>query len=113
MRARSAEMAANPTLAELRLKELLEPLGFEFQVPLEGYTKNGGRWDYIADAIKGALVVEVDGGVHKNQKGRDRRRGLRLQGEGLITYRVSNRRLLEQADDVLSEIKVWLEMLNG
>lgn len=105
---RAAQMAAAPTTAEVRLKELLEPLGFEFQVPICGWTKNGGRWDYVMDAFHFAskLCVEADGSGHRITVGRDRRRGQRLATEHQIyTLRFTNGDIRKRSDRVLRTIK--------
>lgn len=97
---RAEQMRIDPTVAESKLKELLGPLGFKFQVPIHGKTKNGGAWSYILDAYHRGLklCVEADGGVHKKQKGRDRRRDVRLFGEGIHTLRLSNREVLKASE---------------
>lgn len=99
-------MRWNPTPAEAKLWMYLEPLGFKNQVPIYGYTKNGGIYPYILDLYhKGAkLVIEADGGVHSRQRGRDRRRGTRLATEGIKTMRYSNSRCLNDTAAVINEI---------
>ena len=108
---RAAErMIAEPTNAEALLWTRLEPLGFVRQVPMSGYTKNGGEWNYILDFLRssrrasGWLCVEVDGGVHSKQKGRDRRRDQRLATIGVDTIRVTNKEVLTNIEAVVSLI---------
>ena len=105
---RAEQMKAEPTRAERKMWETLEPLGFQRQVPYQGVTKNLGHWDYILDFYHWGLrrCIEVDGGIHKKQKGRDRRRDTRLRGEGIKTIRITNRMVIERHPDRLREW-VW------
>jgi very-short-patch-repair endonuclease len=105
--ARAAEMVAAPTGAEERLWTVLEPLGFERQVHVVCWTKNGGRSDYILDfgwPDPPRLCVEVDGSSHRNKKGRDRRRDNRLRIHGIRTLRFSNNQVLKKLNDVLANV---------
>ena len=72
-----------------------------------GFTKNGLSWCYIIDFLNqaGDLAVEIDGGIHKRQRGRDRRRSTRLLGEGIRVIRFPNKRVLNDLDAVLAEIE--------
>jgi very-short-patch-repair endonuclease len=91
------EQIRKQTPAERVMKGLLEPLGFKFQVWKVGKTKNGGVHDYLLDCFHPGsnLCVEVDGGIHKKQKGRDRRRTNQLgYAEGIRVIRFENRRVL-------------------
>lgn len=103
-------MIAEPTDAEALLWTRLEPLGFSRQVPISGHTKNSGEWSYILDFLRssrktpGWLCVEVDGGVHSKQKGRDRRRDTRLATMGIRTIRFTNKDVLKNLDAVVSQI---------
>jgi very-short-patch-repair endonuclease len=85
-----------PTPEELKLRPHLEILGFKNQVPIYTRTKNGGVFPAIMDFYHEAakLCVEVDGGIHSRQRGRDRRRGMRLQYDGIKTIRFTNREVL-------------------
>ena len=107
----AAHMAANPTKAEDALYDILIPLGFIPQWSVGGSTKNGGAWIYILDFYhaKLKLCVEVDGGVHRKQKGRDRRRDTRLAGEGIRTIRFSNNQVLKKIEEVRARIveEIW------
>ena len=103
-------MVAEPTEAEALLWTRLEPLGFARQVPMSGFTKNQGEWSYILDflsrrhGVSGWLCVEVDGGVHSKQKGRDRRRDTRLATIGIKTIRFTNKEVLKDLEAVISRI---------
>lgn len=55
--AAAAHMEANPTTAEQRMWEILEPLGFMRQAVIAGNTKNGGLWQYVLDFYHDDLVV--------------------------------------------------------
>jgi very-short-patch-repair endonuclease len=103
----AAHMAANPTPAEEAMWKILEPLKFKRQVALDGYTKNGLNWLYILDFYHPVLklCVEVDGGIHKRQRGRDRRRDRRLAGEGIKTIRIKNADVLKWPDTVRETIE--------
>jgi very-short-patch-repair endonuclease len=74
---------------------------------LLGQTRNGGRWGYILDAFhEGArLCVEVDGGVHRRRRGRDRRRDTRLRTLGIRTLRIPNARVMGELQAVVDEIR--------
>ena len=104
---RANEMRRRPTPAEKILRDLLEPLGFRFQVPIIGHTKNGGEHPYILDAYyeEARLAVEVDGSAHRSLKGRDRRRDTRLALDGIRTLRFTNGRVLKESGAVLAEIE--------
>lgn len=107
-------MRANPTPAEARLGEVLKMLGFEFQVPICGWTKNGGRWDYILDALHFGtkICVEVDGSAHDKRKGRDRRRTERLRAEyGITVIRFTNNQVLRHRNEVVVAILDRMEEL--
>jgi very-short-patch-repair endonuclease len=109
---RAAEMAAEPTPAEMALYAIVEPLGFKRQQVIEGKTKNGGLWSYIADAYHPGfgIVVEVDGSSHRNKKGRDRRRDTRMLTEYQIAVmRFGNKDVLRNPDNVKAFIEHFLE----
>lgn len=99
-------MRQSPTPAEDRLWTRL-PAGWRRQVVKMGFTKNRLSWCYIIDFLNqaGDLAVEIDGGIHKRQRGRDRRRSTRLLGEGIRVIRFPNKRVLNDLDAVLAEIE--------
>lgn len=53
---------------------------------------------------KAALIVEVDGPIHEQQKEKDLRRDLALTDMGYRIFRISN-------DDILSNIEVMVHKL--
>lgn len=90
-------MRHNPTPAEAKLWEKLKPLGWKRQYEITGETKNGGRWAYILDFYhpRTRICIEVDGGIHKKHRGRDRRRDTRLATIGIRTLRITNRQVMD------------------
>lgn len=108
-------MTANPTGAEARLWEVLEPLGFARQVTMIGNTRNGLDWQYILDFYHFdlKLCVEVDGRVHRKTKGRDRRRDSRLAGEGIETIRFTNKQVTKELEWVMGVVKASMQMLES
>jgi len=61
-----------------------------------------GGWYYILDFYHAGaqLCIEVDGGIHKKQKGRDRRRDTRLATMGIKTLRFDNWQVFEKLKGV-------------
>lgn len=104
-------MRENPTLAEAAMWKILEPLGFKRQWEFMTKTKNGLYSLYVLDFFlpELKLCVEVDGGVHKRTKGRDRRRDTRLAGEGIRTLRFSNQHVMVDPRGVEYDIKKEME----
>ena len=98
------------------MRDLLRPLGFQFQVPMQGTTRNGGVYDYILDAFHAGanLAVEIDGNQHKGRaRGRDRRRTSRLAyAHDLRVIRFLNKRVLnpKQVEAIIAEV---LEAMNN
>ena len=68
---------------------------------------------YIVDFIcmEKMLVVEVDGGIHKDadQKEYDRKRTADLKGYGLRVIRFTNEEVLENVFKVLKKIEMYIE----
>jgi len=112
LEARAGEMRRSPTLAEAHLRAALKPLGFHFQWIIVGMTKNAGEWRYILDFYQpvALLCIEVDGGIHKRQKGRDRRRDTRLKTAGVRTVRLTNKYVLSST---LTELRARVEKEMG
>jgi len=110
--ANAARMRLAPTKQEAQLLEAMTALGFKFQHPIQGRTKNGGAWQLIADfAHEGRrLIIEVDGGVHRRQRGKDRRRDTRAQVDGWRTLRFTNQQVKTDVDGVMREVE---EALRG
>jgi very-short-patch-repair endonuclease len=112
LNARAEEMRRYPTEAEAALWERLRLIEFwKQQIDIYGQTKNGHEWAYILDFYDpvNKLCVEVDGLVHKRQRGRDRRRDTRLATIGIRTIRFTNREVLTDIDGVLAKIRAALE----
>lgn len=82
-------------------------MGFGLEYEAIARTKNGGeyprRFDFFHEAAK--LAIEVDGPIHKKQRGRDRRRDTRFATDGIATLRFSNKRALTETEAVLDEIR--------
>jgi very-short-patch-repair endonuclease len=97
LRRRASAMRAAQTTAEATLWNLLRPCGFERQCPVMAHSKNGGHFPYILDFFHRGLrlCIEADGGIHKHQRGHDRRRDTRLGQLGLKTLRLTNKAILK------------------
>lgn len=110
IQAAAERMKLSPTKAEARLLGALAPLGFLRQWPIAvPRLKHPERVDYlILDFFheKWRLAVEVDGGVHARQRGRDRRRDTRLATLGIRTLRVTNREVERDLDAVVARITI-------
>lgn len=104
-------MRAYPTQAELRLWELLQPLGgWEFQSPLLILKKRSstGFYCYILDFYhsQANLIVEVDGTSHRLKKGRDSRRDDRARvALGAVTLRLTNSDVMSRPQWCLAQIE--------
>jgi len=97
---RAKEMKFNPTWSERVLWEALRGcrlgVAFRRQVPI------GGKYiaDFLAPAIR--LVLEVDGGVHRQRGVADERRDRNLRRLGYTVVRLN-------ADDITRETERTLE----
>ena len=118
VRGRAHAMRHQMEPAEARLWAELEPLGFKAQVPLTlARLKTASHKDYyVLDFYhEGAkLCIEVDGGIHRQTKGRDRRRDTRLKIAGIQTLRVPNAQVFNHLPDVVKGIReaLWkLQMI--
>jgi len=109
--ARAQEARWNPTPSEARLWALIQPMGFKNEVPVYGYTKNGGVYPYRLDLFhpKARLVIEIDGSSHDKRKGRDRRRDTRLATEGIQTIRFIARQVMNNCPNVVEQIQAIVE----
>ena len=101
----------NPTEAEKVLWEKLRDkkfMGYKFlfQHPVF-YRDNNLLKFFIADFYchKLRFIIEVDGGVHKNQKEYDQMRTERLSLKNIKVIRVQNTEVLENVNRVLICIK--------
>jgi very-short-patch-repair endonuclease len=55
----------------------------------------------------------MDGGSHRDRKGRDRRRDTRMALQDVRTLRYSNHRVLTDLDGVVAEIEEAINARNG
>ncbi len=95
-------MRANPTETEKLLWEKLrnKQLGIKFR---QQYVINKFIVDFCS--IKSALIIEVDGKIHINQKEADAERTIILEQEGYKVIRFNNKEILNDIDKVLNKIK--------
>lgn len=107
--AQAERMRLAPTPQEQAMWTQLKPLGFLRQYVYCGRTKNGGQWSYILDFYRAGYCIEIDGGVHKRRRGRDRRRDTRMAADGIHTLRVTNREVEHDLDGVVARIKAALQ----
>jgi len=103
---KAKEMRENPTPAEAKLWENLKSkkVGFKFR-------RQHLIDDFIVDfvCLSKKLVIEVDGGIHDNQKEQDDARTNFLNGLGYKVIRFRNERVLGDIDTVLEEILSAIE----
>ena len=59
-----------------------------------------------------ALIIEVDGPIHEAQEEADAEREAVLNGRGLTVLRFTNRQVMNDIDQVLREIRLFLETWN-
>jgi very-short-patch-repair endonuclease len=90
------------TLAEARLwaglrGRRLAGLRFRRQQIIDGFIV-----DFYCHAAR--LVIEVDGGIHRDQQGHDEARDRIFTSRGLRILRFTNDAVLERLDDVLTQI---------
>ena len=99
---RAKEMRANPTPAEKVLWEKLKnkQLGIKFR---QQHIVNKFIVDFCS--IEKALIIEVDGEIHDNQKEADSQRSEILKNEGYSVIRFSNDEIINNIDNVISIIK--------
>lgn len=106
LEARAAQMRLSPTSAEGRVREVLEPLGFQFQfvITVPRLKHSSRRDSYILDFYHpGAMLcVEIDGGYHTKVRGPDTRRDVRLAHHGIRTMRFRN----QDAEDPLKRLTI-------
>ncbi len=95
-----------PTDAEAIMWELLRDkrTGFKFR-------RQHAIDDFIVDfvCIDRKLVVEIDGGIHENQKEQDAKRTSILNDKGFRVIRFTNDEVLFKFEDVIDKIKEELE----
>jgi len=99
------QLRNHPTLAEEHLWQYIKAkrMGVKFrrQHPL---------YKYIADfcCIKEKLIIEIDGGIHKDQKEKDDARDEFFKKLGYTTLRFTNEEVLYTIQYVLQRIKQHL-----
>ena len=98
----------NMTFAEKKLWEELKTKkmnGFRFkaQHPIHKYIA-----DFYCHKVK--LVIEIDGSVHENDviKERDDGRDFEMENFGLTILRFSNTQVINNIEEVITEIKKYL-----
>ncbi len=93
----------NPTEAEAKLWKYLRKNQLKHK-----FRRQHPTWMYVVDFYchKLRLVIEIDGGIHKEQEvfENDKDRTENLLGLGLHIIRFSNEQVLSDIDLVLSEI---------
>ena len=97
------DLRSNPTPAEARLWEALRRnqlygVHFRRQHPIDGYVV-----DFCAPRLK--LIIEVDGGQHKDQTEYDQMRTADLARKGYQVLRFWNRQVLDDLNGVVRIIK--------
>lgn len=108
LRHRAAVLRKRFTPAEVLLWEKVlmarQLKGFRFlrQVPVLYYVP-----DFMCKEL--ALIIEVDGKIHKYQKKRDEKRQHRLEGCGFRVIRFSNEDVLNNLDLVQKTLENWIE----
>jgi 5-methyltetrahydrofolate--homocysteine methyltransferase len=102
------EMRKNPTEAKALLWEALRRKNIEFKIKRQQVVDG-----YIADfvCIEKQVVIEVDGDIHlsSENKERDAERTRILKTQGYDVIRFSNQRVTENTDEVVNEIKEFLD----
>jgi very-short-patch-repair endonuclease len=95
--------------ANLRNRKLL---GFKFlrQHPMLVHKELNTNVFYIADfyCAEKKLVVEIDGGIHENQKEYDEARDMAMKEYGLEVMRFTNEQVDKNVSWVLEEIRKYL-----
>ena len=96
------QMRHEPTPAEALLWQRLR----DRQLSEHRFRRQYAIDRFIVDfvCLKSALIVEVDGAVHQQQVESDQEREEILKALGFRVIRFSNAQVLEQTDQVLSEI---------
>lgn len=105
---RAKELRQNMTLAERQLWQQLranrlDGWHFRRQQIIDGFIV-----DFYCD--KAALVVEVDGPVHQDQREADAQRDAVLQARGLRVLRFSNQQVIDAMQTVLDAIRAALPL---
>ncbi len=107
---RAKEMRKNPTSAEAKLWEVLRNRKFK-----DKFRRQHPISEYIVDfvCLEKQLIIEVDGEIHKYQLDNDAERQLLLeQKKGYTVLRFTNEEVLNNIEEVLSQIKTKLNSLS-
>ena len=102
LKRRAKEMTESPTLAEMKLSNMLDDLSvhYEYQKVIPPYIA-----DFVIMSKK--LIIEVDGDHHDNdtnQQSHDSKRDEFLNSLGFIVLRFTNKNILENPVPVLNHI---------
>ncbi len=102
LKIRAEKMRAKPTVTEKLLWEKIrnKQLGIKFR---QQHVINKFIVDFCS--IKSALIIEVDGKIHENQKEADAKRTRILEKEGYRVIRFTNEEIFYEIDTVLKKIK--------
>jgi len=104
---KAQEMRKEPTKAEEALWQAIR------NRKLEGKFRRQHPIDtFIVDfvCLEKMLIIEIDGGIHKNQKDADESRQLLLEvKKGYKVIRFTNEEVLNQIENVLEKIKIELQ----
>ena len=104
---KSRELRNNSTLAEILLWNELKGrkmLGYQFmrQKPIQKYIV-----DFYSSKLK--LVIEIDGSSHYNKEEKDKKRQEEIEESGLLFLRFDDLTIKFKMEEVISEIKKWIE----
>ena len=108
---KARELRKNSTPAEKRIWKYIKGKrihGFDFdrQKPIDNYIV-----DFYCKRLK--LCIEIDGYSHNFKEEYDKKRQNKLESFGIKVVRFEERQVLNDLDNVLSEIEYWvLELSN-
>lgn len=108
------QFRGEPTAAEMRLRQTLEPLGFIYQFMVLVPKAQGGKGYYRPDFVhpEFKLCIEVDGPNHRKTvrvRAHDAGRDQVLQGLGFRIVRITNADVMDRLDSVLQRIVSTIE----
>ena len=98
-------MRHNPTPAEARMWEILKYQvmpKFPNHIFRRQYVQYGYILDFYCPTLR--LAIEVDGGIHNDQKDYDRTRDSHLSRHGITVNRFQNAMVFNQSEFVASEL---------
>jgi very-short-patch-repair endonuclease len=102
---KAQELRNNMTEAEkalwMRLKSSQLGVRFKAQHPIDIFIA-----DFYCHSYK--LVVEVDGGIHNEQKDYDEGRTAELERFGIKVIRFSNKEILTDIENIINNIKICI-----